>query len=344
MGRWTGRRRAIAAGLAVVTLLAAGCGDDDKGDDGDDAAGTGTEQPAPTTYAIGAGIDDPKDANIAVLEFLPEKVTVEAGTDITWEWNGNEPHSVTFVPEGQDAPNIEKDPNAGAPVPATGPIDGSALVSSGLQPFGGPAAPFEATFATAGTYDYICIIHPTMTGTIEVVEEGGDADSMADVAEARQADEEEFLAEGRAAKAELVEADPVQTKNDDGSTTWTVEMGTTTEHTDILAFAPTPAGVKAGDTVTFVNNSQAPHTATFFGTDAEQIQDPFDPRVLNPAPGASPQALDGAGYFNTGWLPPDAGPPPEARSYSYTVPNPGTYSYVCMLHAPSEMVGTITAT
>jgi plastocyanin len=49
--------------------------------------------------------------------------------------------------------------------------------------------------------------------------------------------------------------------------------------------------------------------------------------------------------FNTGWLPPNAPPgaaPPEAaRSYTYVVPTAGDYNYVCLLHAPSGMVGTI---
>ncbi|HEX4528138.1 MAG TPA: hypothetical protein VIA11_01895, partial [Acidimicrobiia bacterium] len=44
-----------------------------------------------------------------------------------------------------------------------------------------------------------------------------------------------------------------------------VKLGASTAHTDVLAFAPTPKNVKAGDHVTFVNNSSAPHTASFGG-------------------------------------------------------------------------------
>jgi plastocyanin len=55
-----------------------------------------------------------------------------------------------------------------------------------------------------------------------------------------------------------------------------------------------------------------------------------------------------SGFFNTGLLPPDAppgsGPPEAVRAYEFSVPSAGTYSYVCILHAPSEMVGTVTAT
>ena len=338
----TRRRRAMLVVAAALALVAAGCGDDDDTTD-EDTSPVVTE-PAPEGFVVGAGVSDPDDPNVAVLEFLPETITVEAGTDVTWEWEGAEPHSVTFVPEGQDPPNVEADPTAAAPIPATGPIDGSALVSSGLQPLGPDGAPdFEASFATAGTYAYLCLIHPDMTGVVEVVEAGEDADTTADVAERRAEDTEDFLAEGREAKAALVEADPVRTENADGTTTWTVEMGATTEHTDVLAFAPTPANVEAGDTVTFLNSSRAPHTASFFGTGAEQVQDPFDPRVVQPSPGPSPQPLSNVGYLNTGWLLPDVGPPLEQRSFSFTVAEPGTYAYICILHAPSQMVGTIEA-
>jgi plastocyanin len=192
------------------------------------------------------------------------------------------------------------------------------------------------------------VIHPLMVGEITVTEAGGDVDTPETVAERRAEETEQWLEEGREAKEALADAVPEQVENADGSTTWTVLMGATTEHTDILAFAPTPAGVKAGDTVKFLNSSGAPHTASFFGTGAEPINNPLDPRVGAPAPGPSPQTLSSAGFFNTGLLPPDAppgeGPPEAARTFEFKVPDAGTYAYVCLLHAPSEMVGEITAT
>jgi plastocyanin len=66
------------------------------------------------------------------------------------------------------------------------------------------------------------------------------------------------------------------------------------------------------------------------------------------APGKSPQTLNATDFFNTGWLPPNAppgaGPPEAARSFTFTVPAAGTYAYVCILHSPSGMAGTIQAT
>ena len=341
----------MAIPLTAVLLVATGCGDDD-----DDDATTTTEasdttdttEAASDGIVVNAGVNDPEDATIAVLEFLPEAISVEAGTSVTWEWTGTEPHSVTFLEPGQELPPPGSDESLFEPTPPTGPIDGTTFVNSGLQPLGAAPVPLELDFETPGTYPYFCVIHPLMTGEVEVVEAGGEADTAADVTARGTEEADRWLEEGRATKAALVEAEPGQVANPDGSTTWTVEMGATTEHVDVLAFVPTPAEVQAGDTVTFINNSGAPHTATFFGEGAEVIQSPLDPRAGAPAPGPSPQALSSSGLFNTGLLPPNSppgeGPPEAARSYSFTVPEPGTYSYVCLFHAPSEMVGQITAT
>jgi plastocyanin len=220
-------------------------------------------------------------------------------------------------------------------------------VSSGLQPLGTPAKPFEMSFSKAGTYQYYCVIHPNMVGTLDVVAAGAKADAPADVASRGATERAAGLAEGQAAKKVLLAKPVAPIKNADGSSLWRVEMGVSTAHTDVLAFQPVPLNIKAGDTVTFVNNSGAPHTASFFGTGAIPIQDPTDPKVDPPAPGPSPQTLTVAGFTNTGLLPPNAppgaGPPESARSFSLKVPGIGTYSYVCILHAPSNMVGTLVA-
>jgi plastocyanin len=335
--------RRCAVPLIITVLVAAGCSDDSSKDKASTGT-TATTVAAPKDIRIGVGVNDPKDPNIAVLQFMPAKVTVAVGTPVTWEWNGTEPHSVTFLKPGTTLPPPGSDPSWFAPTPPSGPFDGTTLVNSGLVPLGPTAPPpAELTFSKAGSYEYHCVIHPGMVGEVDVVEAGGTVSTPAEVAKDRAADQAKYLKEGRAAKAELLAQTPAKASNADGSTTWTVLMGATTEHTDILAFAPTPVGVKAGDTVTFLNNSGAPHTASFNAP----FNDPTDPRTDVAAPGKSPQDLLATGFFNTGLLPPNAGdpaPPAPARSFSFKVVAAGTYSYVCLLHSPSGMVGTITAT
>jgi plastocyanin len=295
-----------------------------------------------------AGLNDPQDHTIAVLQYLPGAITVAAGTSVQWTVTGPEPHSITFFPPGQTAPPPGSDEKLFAPTPPTGPYDGKSLVNSGLIPQGpAPAPPFAVTFPTAGKYTYQCVIHPQMVGTVNVVDAGQKADTQADVTARGESELNGWLAEGRAAKQKFSQATPVTKANADGTTTYTVEMGTSTPHTDILAFAPVPASVKPKDSVTFVNNSAAPHTATFAGQ-KPPLTDPTSAEATKPAPGPSPQTLNATDLFNTGTLPPNAppgaGPPLAARSFTFKVPSAGTYAYYCVYHQPSGMGGTVKAT
>jgi plastocyanin len=297
-----------------------------------------------TDVKLKGGLNDPKDPNIAVLEFLPETIKVATGTTVTWEIAGPEPHSVTFVPPGTDHPSVDKDPSLFTPTPATGPYDGTTLVNSGVLPLGetSEVQKFSMSFANPGKYTYYCVLHPNMVGTLQVT--SGAQDSQQKITRVGNAETKKYLAEGEAAKRKLLAAKPKQTANSDGSTTYNVELGASTAHTDVLAFAPTPKNVKAGDHVTFVNNSSAPHTASFGGPLVPTV--PIAPNVMSAVPGPSPQTLAQGVYLNTGWLPPKTkqGPAVAARSYTYDVPAPGKYTYVCVLHLPSGMAGEIDAT
>lgn len=341
-GLATRRRRAVLATVAAVLVVGAACG---SSDGPGDLTAAGLVKNGPIT--IHAGANDPDHPQIAVLQYIPARATVSVGQKVIWSWaETKEPHSVTFFPAGQGAPEPGSDPALFAPTPPAGPYDGTAMVNSGLLPLGPQAAPpFEMTFAKAGAYNYVCVIHPQMAGRITVV--AGDAGQSAAAVTTRGNQEKgQWLAEGNEAFEKYRATPPVKTKNRDGTTTWKVEMGTTTPHTDILAFSPVPAEVKKGDKVTFVNNSMAPHTASFFNQQPP-ITSPENPAAQKPAPGRSPQTLNVTDLFNTGTLPPNAppgsGPPAAARSFTFTVPAAGSYSYVCIYHAPSGMAGAITA-
>ena len=112
----------------------------------------------------------PNDDTIAVLQYLPGKVTVEVGQTVTWDWSGTiEPHSVTFLAPGQNLPEPGSDTSLFAPTPANGPIDGNSFVNSGLQPVGtARPQPMTLSFNRLGTFSYYCVIHPQMVGEVEV--------------------------------------------------------------------------------------------------------------------------------------------------------------------------------
>jgi plastocyanin len=346
----TGRRGVFSIVIAMTMTLGFGaCGSGKSSTNSSSTTTTAAAAAAAGSVTVQTGVNDPTDKAIAVLQFMPASVTVAAGQSVKWSWDGTiEPHSVTFFPPGKTAPAPGSDPALFAPTPATGPYDGKTFVNSGLQPLGpAPAKPLELKFAAEGTYSYVCVIHPQMMGTVKVVAVGGKVDTAAEVKARGDSEKKQWLAEGQEALKKLKAAPPASTKDASGATTWRIEMGAGSPHTDILAFAPVPATVKAGDSVTFVNNSSAPHTGSFFNKQPP-IENPLDPRVDAPAPGKSPQTLNDTDFFNTGLLPPNAppgaGPPEAARSFTFKVPKAGSYNYICILHIPSGMAGLITAT
>ena len=285
------------------------------------------------------GLNDPRDPTVVVNEFLPSSVTVRSGTEVTWEMAGPEPHSVTFVPPGsQTPPSLETDPSLLLPTPATAPYDGTAFVNSGVAPLGKNVAALLDVVLEAGA------LHVLLRGAPTDGRDGhGEQLPTAVGRRSRSrghAQRVKYLAEGRAAKAKLLAARPTPTRNTDGTTTYRVTMGASTLHTEILAFAPSPKQVREGDHITFVNDSGAPHTASFGGPLV-----PLNPEVdevRQAAPGPSPQSLSSDAYLNTGWLPPKTdGTPERQRSYTFDAPNPGMFAYVCVLHSGSGMAGEI---
>jgi len=95
------------------------------------ACGTGdASEPATTADTEGPSVV------IEDLAFEPEALEVEAGDTVTWTWNdGTVSHDV----KGDDFQ--------------------SEVISEGT---------FQQRFDEPGTYDYVCTLHPNMTGTIEV--------------------------------------------------------------------------------------------------------------------------------------------------------------------------------
>jgi len=89
-------------------------------------------QPAPLAASGNARV------SIAKFKFAPPTLSVAAGESVTWENKDGAPHGLAFK-------------------------DGAKGVNPLL-----PGASFSRTFDRAGIYDYICSVHPFMTGLIVV--------------------------------------------------------------------------------------------------------------------------------------------------------------------------------
>jgi plastocyanin len=84
---------------------------------------------------------EPGEVLVVDNEFEPEDVEVAVGDTVTWRFEGSARHNVT--PTGDGREDWEASPTK---------KDGT----------------FEQTFENAGTYDYVCTLHPGMTGTVTV--------------------------------------------------------------------------------------------------------------------------------------------------------------------------------
>jgi plastocyanin len=136
MTRW------LALLMACLALVVVACGDDDD-DDGGGGGGAETTETAPAPEAEGGTGGGAGGGGAEVIEkdikFNPANVTIDAGQTVTWTNDDSVGHDVT----GDDF-------KSGDP--------------GGMQ----NGDTFKHTFETAGTFDYVCTVHPGMEGSVTV--------------------------------------------------------------------------------------------------------------------------------------------------------------------------------
>jgi plastocyanin len=296
---------------------------------------------------VGAG-----EPGYSVNLFGVNAVTVSQGTTVTFRGNWIEPHTVTFVPAGQQPPPpgspSESVPTHPGQVPS---ITGSQLVNSGFviqnAPAGAPVfAQFQASFPNTGSFPLLCLLHPGMTVNVNVVAAGSTGISVQSQLDSSA--QTTFASTLTALKAEAarIAATPVaQTKNADGSTTWNAITvgGQVPPSNDVQQFLPRNLNIQAGDTVLWRQTALAPHTVTFgVQPGGPPLTSLDDPRIApKPAPATG---YDGSGTVNSGIMfgPGVPLPFPAPSSFSVKFTKAGTYTYICLLHVDQGMGGTIT--
>lgn len=104
----------LALVLIALASVVAACGDDDA-----------------------ATPDAPGVVVIKDNSFKPDEITIAAGETVTWKFEGNNAHNVTFDDVHSD------------------------LMKDGE---------YERTFDEAGSFGYTCTLHPGMDGTVTVTD------------------------------------------------------------------------------------------------------------------------------------------------------------------------------
>ena len=110
------------------------------------AAATNSGEPTPATAS---GTSTPAGESVTVridgMRFDPQNITVKPGTTVTWIHGSQMPHTISGNADGMR----------------------SGTLYNGQQ--------YSHTFDTAGSYNYFCGLHPSMTGSVVVEEAATDS-------------------------------------------------------------------------------------------------------------------------------------------------------------------------
>jgi plastocyanin len=101
------------------------------------------------------------DVGVSIVgkSFQPAQIVVAPGTTVTWTVTQSigEPHTVTSKKTDTSA---------------QGAVFDSSTSDPGLTKLKDNGATFQFTFKDAGTFDYMCTVHPEMTGQVLVLAPG----------------------------------------------------------------------------------------------------------------------------------------------------------------------------
>ena len=291
--------------------------------------------------------------------FFRRTVMIHVGDSVRWQFSKRVVHTVTFLAAGQSRPPLEQqDPanpysgfndSTGAPMWLNGqpgitippdhafPQGGDRMGARAYHNSGLSApnfSPYTLKFTKKGSYKYICLVHPGMSGRVKVLPKiatipSARADRRARIAEYRKA----VKKAKRLAKLNP-EGNNVVAGHDSGNVAW-------------FRFFPAIRTIKAGQSVRFSISSRSEiHTMTFGPQPSPDLvlvhPQPMGPPLLqfNPfmflpsdVPPLPPYtgSNHGDGFFNTGIMDTNPqSPPPSSVDVTFT--NPGSYLYECTIH------------
>jgi plastocyanin len=282
-----------------------------------------------------------KDKGHQALAFLPNEIWIHAGDSISWAFNADDIHTVTFLTDGQVRPPFP----VGCPgFSASGStFDGSTCVTAPPSITGGT---FTVLFPTAGNYKLVCLVHEDMTGTVHVL----------DTSVPLPHEQSFYDKQGAQQAQDLLSAlDLAQGHHHNKSANAvTVGIGKIVanagghETVSIMRFVEPELVIHAGGTVEWTNHDPiTPHTITFGAEPANPI--PPSGNVTVDADGALHATITSSSdSVHSGFIvsaPQERLFLPQAplgtTRFRITFTSPGVYPYICALHDDLGMKGRI---
>lgn len=356
-------------------------------------------QGAAAPLTIGVDHAPPAGHNFEYVDFFPRAgVKVHTGDVVAFQW-GRTPdgfHTATLlktgetpaqawqntplaVPDQDDAAGTMQfnpaiaaptNPPAGSGAPgacgnAATPCtaDGSSTLNSGAFGTDGTSAFSVKINAPAGTtLNFVCLVHPGMAGSLQVVPSGTAASTASEVASAAATQASQDTSGALTAESNVGPA--TSTVDATGHRTFQAVVGTATQYVEVAEFLPRTLSVGVGDGVTWITKTQKDiHTVTFpsgtheadpipafcEGTGTSDVPATGPPTScpggpskfevhLVPGPFGSHTITSPSQVASSGLL---ANPPaPFPSGATYTFPTAGTFSFFCHIHE-NAMKGTI---
>jgi len=286
---------------------------------------------------VGAESDDLGRQGLA---FLPNEIWIHAGDAIIWTVEATEPHTITFLTDGQIRPPF----NVGCPGFSTGSavFDGSSCVTSPLL---FKDAKITVSFPVAGNFKLVCLLHSDMTGIVHVL----------DPSQTLPHDQEFYdrlaQTEARALLDDRDTTKPKHLHSKNGVTVGggeVVATGAGTDTLSVMRFSDPVITVHSGDTLEWTNeDSTTSHTVTF-GTEPQDLVPPsanvtVDPDGARHAVLNSPSDSVHSGFLQA--APQDrvglAQAQPGVTRFRVTFSKLGIYQYICALHDGLGMKGKV---
>lgn len=280
------------------------------------------------------------DLGRQALAFLPNEIWIHTGDSVTWTVEATEPHTITFLTDGQIRPPF----NVGCPGFSTGSavFDGSACATSPLL---FKDAKITVTFPVPGNFKLVCLLHSDMTGIVHVL------DASQPLPHDQMFYDRLAQTEARQLLADRDTTKPKHLHSKNGVAVGAGEVVATGAGTDTLSvmrFSDPVITVHAGDTLEWTNeDSTTSHTVTF-GTEPQDLVPP-SPNVTVDPDGARHAVLNApSDSVHSGFLqaaPQDrvglAQAQPGVTRFRVTFSKPGIYPYICALHDGLGMTGNV---
>jgi plastocyanin len=308
---------------------------------------------------VGAQSDD---KGHQALAFLPNEIWIHAGDSITWRFDADDVHTVTFLTATQPRPDFLVGLPGFSTDPAT--FEGSTSVSSPLLVKGtGKETTFTVKFPIAGNYKQVCLVHESMTGAVHVLDRFQQLPHDQDFYDRQATDQRQALLSDRDGHLEEAcrhhgdqEGEHHHSIDAHLVTVGVGEISATaggSQTLSVVRFIDDKIYIHAGQTVEWNNHDPVtPHTVTFGAEPADILGPPVGKITTDPDGALHGTISSNADSVHSGLIvaPPQERlglpesppkPPLGVTRFRVTFTNAGTFPYICALHDNLGMKGTV---